>query len=141
MPSFTNQLNGEILMVMDSGIKKMETKQMLAQQHEGHQFLIGLDAGIQMVMAGRTQQMAGKLIHTDLLIHSQLKPFSGEIPMLTDLETYLSVLCEMIAQKSLEPRPEMFKDVRIRMTMDGQMNMVNGTQLSLSWAKTLLLRG
>ena len=80
-------------MVMDSGTKKMETKQMLAQQHEGHQFLIDLDAEIQMVMAGRTQQMAGKLIHTGPQISSQLRPFSGEIPMLTAMETYISVLC------------------------------------------------
>jgi hypothetical protein len=141
MPSFTNQLNGEILMVMDSVTKKMETKQMPAQQYEEHQFLIVLDVEILMEMVGRIQQMDGRHIHTVLQIHSQRRHFSGEILTQMDLGTSLLVLCEMIAQKRSGPRLETSKDVRIRMTMAGQMNMVNGTLLLLSWAKTQLLLG
>tara|TARA_B110000444_G_C18504151_1_gene439197 strand:+ start:237 stop:467 length:231 start_codon:yes stop_codon:yes gene_type:complete len=76
-------------MVMDSVTKKTVTKQMLVQQYEGHQFSIDLDAEIPMAMAGQTQQMAGRLIHTGLQIRSQPKHFSGAILTLMGLETYL----------------------------------------------------
>jgi hypothetical protein len=128
-------------MVMDSVTKKTETKQTLAQQYEEHQFWIDLDAEILMAMAGQTQQMAGRLTHTGLQIHSQPKHFSGVILTQMDLETYLLVLCEMIVQKSLGPRLEMFKAVKIRMTMGGQMNMANGMLPLPSWVKTQLLLG
>ena len=141
MPSFMNQRNGEIRMVMDLVTKKMETKQMPVQQYAGHQFSIALDAEIPMVMAGQIQQMAGRHIHTVLQTHSQPKPFSGEIPTQTDSETCLLVLCGMIAQKYSEPRLETSKDVRIRMMMAGQMITANGTLLSLSWVKTQQLLG
>jgi hypothetical protein len=90
-----------------------------------------------MGMVGPTRQNHGLLIPLVPVMHSQLNPCNGKIPIKMALATSPLVLYEMIAPMNLAPPNEIYKDVSIITGTVGQMTTVNSQRQSPSWEKTL----
>jgi hypothetical protein len=136
MHSSMNQLNGEILMEMDTEMKPMAMSQMPAPPFVVHPFLTGSVVVTQMAMVGLILLMTGMHIHMVQPMLSQLKHCNGKTVMQMALAMSHSVLFEMIVLKCLVLRCETCKDVRITTAMVGPMSTVSGMLHSLSWEKT-----
>jgi hypothetical protein len=136
MHSFTSQLNGETPMAMVLVTMLVAIKETHAPKSEAPPFSIDWVAEIPMVTVGQTLLKVGKLILTELLIHSLLNRCNGEIRTTTGLVMFHWAHCAMIAQKPPVIQCVTHKVASIQTATVGRIHTVNSQLLSLYSAKT-----